>query len=115
MARDSGMFGLTCFIITATASTVWKKCVEKKATSTNADSKNTTAPEFIREEIFSRVQTFFGREKFSCLENAFVIVIGLGSFFHTAFSTPLKLKTQVELGPTPQTCLSAQGWAKLDS
>jgi hypothetical protein len=46
--------------------------------NSNFHSKKISFPIEIRNEIYSRVISFFGDEKFDRIQNAFIIVVGLG-------------------------------------
>ena len=46
--------------------------------ATSAESDPPSPPPEIREELLSRVKSFFGSKGFSNIEDSFVIVVGLG-------------------------------------
>ena len=52
--------------------------VSQETPGSQASSSETDPPPEIREELLSRVKSFFGSKGFSNIEESFVIVVGLG-------------------------------------
>jgi tRNA A37 threonylcarbamoyladenosine dehydratase len=55
-----------------------KKQLEQSIVNTSNASNSIEYPPEIKDELFSRVRSFFGEKEYINLENSFVIVVGLG-------------------------------------